>query len=68
MADTTAAAPAPQKHLAFLLRILVGALDDSLSRSRQIFALSGLSDDELAERGLRRGDIARHVAHDDYWR
>ncbi len=65
---SSAAAATPLPRLAFPFKILLGAFGDSLSRSRQIIALSKLSDEELAERGLRRGDIARHVAHDDYWR
>ncbi|TDK43815.1 DUF1127 domain-containing protein [Antarcticimicrobium luteum] len=68
MAYTTLAAPAPLPRLAFPFKILFGALGDSLSRARQITALSELTDDELTARGLRRGDIARFVAHDDYWR
>ncbi len=47
---------------------LFGAFGDSLSRARQIDALSALSDEELADRNLRRGDIARYVTHDSFWR
>ncbi|GAA6200133.1 DUF1127 domain-containing protein [Aquicoccus sp. SU-CL01552] len=66
---TSAAAATPLPRLAFPFKSLFGAIfDDSLSRGRQIIALSKLSNEELADRGLRRGDIARHVAHDDYWR
>jgi len=70
MALTTSAATATAlPRLAFPFKTLLGAfLGDSLSRSRQIIALSKLSNEELADRGLRRGDIARYVAHDDYWR
>ena len=68
MAYTTTAATAPLPRLALPFKILLGALGDSLSRGHQIIALSKLSNEELADRGLRRGDIARHVAHDDYWR
>lgn len=68
MAYSTTPVPAPLPRLALPFASLFGALGDSLSRSRQIFALSELSDDELAERGLRRGQIAGFVAHEDYWR
>ena len=69
MAFITSAAATPLPRLAFPFKSLLGAIfDNSLSRSRQIIALSKLSNEELADRGLRRGDIARHVAHDDYWR
>lgn len=68
MADTTATAPAPLPRLSLPFSALFAAFGDSLSRVRQITALSDLSDAELADRGLRRGDIARYVAHDAYWR
>jgi hypothetical protein len=68
MASSFATAPAPLPGLASPFAVLFGAFSDSLSRARQITALSALSDAELAERGLRRGEIARFVAHDDYWR
>lgn len=41
--------------------------DDALSRNRQVEALMALSDAELADRGLRRGDIARFVFSDSNW-
>ncbi|MDK3074796.1 DUF1127 domain-containing protein [Sedimentitalea sp. JM2-8] len=37
------------------------------SRMRQIEALNALSDAELAERGLRRDEIARYVFNDVFW-
>lgn len=67
MAFTTASAPAPLPRLTLSLATLFGAFRDSLSRTNQITALSDLSDAELADRGLRRGDIARYVAHEAYW-
>ena len=36
-------------------------------RLRRIEALQKLSDAELAERGIRREDIVRHVFHDVYY-
>jgi len=68
MAHTTTNAPTALPAFAFPFSVLFGALNDSLSRARQITALSALNDAELEARGLRRGDIARFVAHDDYWR
>lgn len=37
------------------------------SRLRQSEALHALSDAELAERGLRRDEIARYVFNDVFW-
>lgn len=37
------------------------------SRMRQVEALNALSDAELAERGLRRDEIARYVFNDAFW-
>ena len=71
MAHTTANAPAALpgfSPFSALFGALFGAFNDSLSRARQITALSDLSDTELEERGLRRGEIARFVTQDDYWR
>ena len=67
MAFTTASAPAPLPRLSLSVATLFGAFADSLSRTRQITALSGLSDAELADRGLRRGDIARYITQESYW-
>ncbi len=39
----------------------------SNDRVRQVEALQSLSDEELAERGLRRDEIARHVFNDVFW-
>lgn len=35
--------------------------------ARQVNALMDLSDAELAERGLKRRDIAQYVFSDNYW-
>ncbi|QBF30590.1 DUF1127 domain-containing protein [Thalassococcus sp. S3] len=43
------------------------ALGDANSKVRQLEALNALSDAELAERGLRREDIARTVFMNNYW-
>ena len=43
------------------------ALGNSESRVRQAQALYALSDAELAERGLRRTEIAHYVFADRYW-
>lgn len=67
MAYTTANAPARLPRLALPFAALFGAFGDSLSRTRQIAAVSALSDAELADRGLRRGDIARYITQDCYW-
>jgi uncharacterized protein YjiS (DUF1127 family) len=40
---------------------------ESDSRLRQMEALNALSDAELAERGLRRDEIARFVFKDVFW-
>ncbi len=34
---------------------------------RQVEALQALSDEELANRGLKRSEIARHVFSSGYW-
>lgn len=67
MAFTTASAPAPLPRLAFSFASIFTAFSDSLSRVNQINAISDLSDAELADRGLRRGDIAHYIAQDSYW-
>lgn len=36
-------------------------------RLRQVEALQRLTDEELAERGIKRSEIARHVFLDLYW-
>jgi uncharacterized protein YjiS (DUF1127 family) len=40
---------------------------ESSSKMRQVNALMALSDAELAERGLKREDIAYHVFSESYW-
>jgi uncharacterized protein YjiS (DUF1127 family) len=40
------------------------ALATANSRARQVEALSAMSDEELAKRGLRREDIVQHVFRD----
>ncbi len=37
------------------------------ARVRQVEQLQSLSNEQLAERGIRREDIARHVFRDLYW-
>lgn len=37
------------------------------ARVRQVERLQKLSNDQLAERGIRRENIARHVFRDLYW-
>lgn len=37
------------------------------ARVRQVERLQSLSNEQLAERGIRREDIARHVFRDLYW-
>ena len=43
------------------------SMAETNSRVRQVEALSALSDDELAQRGLKRSEIARYVFSDSYW-
>lgn len=43
------------------------SISTSSSRARQIEALSRLSDAQLAERGMKREDIVRHVFRDVYY-
>ncbi|MBV7377549.1 DUF1127 domain-containing protein [Maritimibacter dapengensis] len=40
---------------------------EARSRQGEIAALESLSDAELAERGIKRGDIVRHVFADTYY-
>lgn len=69
MAHITTHAPvsAPFQGLFAALGRVFGHDDDALSKTRQIEALFALSDAELADRGLRRGDVARYVFSDSYW-
>lgn len=72
MATLTAAhgahAPAP-----FLTRMLSGighalvAMGEANPRLKRIDALQRMSDEQLAERGIRREDIVRHVFHDVFY-
>ena len=52
--------------LGSILNFLV-AISTAQSRVRQIEFLCALSDEELAERGLSRQDIVRHVYRDAYY-
>ena len=42
-------------------------MSTSHHRARQLAALSELSDDALAQRGLKREDLVRHVFRDIYY-
>jgi uncharacterized protein YjiS (DUF1127 family) len=44
-----------------------GQIADSNWRIREVERLQALSDDALAERGIKREDIARHVFQDIFW-
>ncbi|MGD9861629.1 MAG: hypothetical protein AB7S99_00300 [Pseudodonghicola sp.] len=55
--------PNPFSALSKLFRGDAGAS----ALTRQVIEISKLSDTELADRDLRRGDIARFVMHDSYW-
>jgi len=52
--------------LGSILNFLV-SISTAQSRVRQIEFLCALSDEELAERGLSRQDIVRHVYRDAYY-
>ncbi|MGR3502664.1 DUF1127 domain-containing protein [Pseudaestuariivita sp.] len=43
------------------------SISESSEKARRIEALSNMSDAELAARGLKREDIARHVFRDHYY-
>jgi uncharacterized protein YjiS (DUF1127 family) len=43
------------------------SIGEANSKMRQVEALQALSDAELAERGIKRSDIARVVFADTYW-
>ena len=43
------------------------SIGENSTKMRQIQALSALSDEELAERGLRREDIVRSIMLDHGW-
>lgn len=47
-------------------RVLI-AIGNSNAKVRRANALMAMTDAELAARGLKRGDIARHVFADTYW-
>jgi len=52
--------------LSGFLNFLV-SINTAQSRVRQIEFLCALSDEELAQRGLTRQDIVRHVYRDAYY-
>ena len=65
--DTQASHQSFFERLANVLRNIATSIDlaaSSNARMRQMEQLSALSDAELAEKGLRREDIARHVFRD----
>ncbi|MDA5556612.1 DUF1127 domain-containing protein [Shimia sp. MMG029] len=68
LTDTTSAAPfALGKLLAAPFRAIGNgliALAENNSRVQQIETLNAMSDAQLAERGLRREEIVRHVFRD----
>jgi len=43
------------------------AMAENNSKMKQIRALEALSDADLAKRGIKREDIARHVLSPGYW-
>ncbi|MGB4719828.1 MAG: DUF1127 domain-containing protein [Planktomarina temperata] len=65
--------PQGNRIAAGLNRVLSGFLNflvsisTAQSRVRQIEFLGALSDEELAQRGLTRQDIVRHVYRDAYY-
>lgn len=67
MAQSTAHSSSVFAPLGIVADIFAGIFNamirvgEANARVQQIKALSYLSDDELAERGLRREDIVRHV-------
>lgn len=73
MAYTTAHAPASESVLApfgrFFKAIWAGLVTIGAShpKVRQVEALAALSDAELAELGLRRQDIVKHVFNESGW-
>ena len=44
----------------------VGSFDRSIEAARQLEALDGMSDQRLAEMGIRRDQIARRVMKDNF--
>lgn len=73
MADTSIHTSTGFNFIAGLERFWSGlassmeTLAKTQSRVRQMEALSNLSDDQLAQRGMKREDIARHVFRDVYY-
>lgn len=73
MAHVTTNAPIAHSVLGLFSRAFAGfgaaliRMAESSSQMRQINALQALSDAELAERGLRRQDIAHYVFSGSYW-
>lgn len=43
------------------------SMGTATAKARQVEALMALSDEELADRGLRRDQIARFVFSDSFW-
>jgi len=72
-ATTTHDAAAPHGLTAILsapFRAIVAAMEQVMNantRVRQAEFLMGLSDEDLAKRGLRREDIVRHVYRDMFY-
>jgi uncharacterized protein YjiS (DUF1127 family) len=65
MADVSALHPV-SRFLALIGEALV-SFGEGQARIRQVDALQALSDAELAQRGIRRQDIARLVFADSVW-
>ncbi|KQI73065.1 hypothetical protein AN191_03990 [Loktanella sp. 5RATIMAR09] len=69
MARQTPSQTAPSPFLAFFNAIAssVSRLLAAQNRSAQVLRLQNLSDDELADIGLSRDTILRHVYRDTYY-
>lgn len=73
MAHTTTHIPASGSILAPVAKFFSAlgtafvSMGEASSKMRQVNALQALSDEELADRGLKREDIARYVFSDCYW-
>ncbi|MCE0504441.1 MULTISPECIES: DUF1127 domain-containing protein [unclassified Roseivivax] len=65
-ADTTANTGASRGFFGAILDFFVHVAESN-SRVRLARELNEMSDEELAERGLKRTDIARHVYGDLYY-
>ncbi|MCB1336071.1 MAG: DUF1127 domain-containing protein [Maritimibacter sp.] len=64
--QTGVARPSLRAALTRIAALFV-AYTEARSRYPQVQALQALSDDQLAERGLTRDDIVRHVFADLYY-